>query len=91
MNRLIEFQTREDLMLIENQLTKNNIACDLVATPAVIKRGCGLSLKFNEEDMMQVMTVIAELNIDPSFELYENGRSASGRPVVRKIASSILR
>lgn len=89
MNRLLEFQTREDLMLVENQLSKKNVACELVATPAIIKRGCSLSLKFKEEDMAEVMSIIANLNINPSFELYENVRSAAGRPIVRKLASSI--
>ncbi|MDO5457961.1 MAG: DUF3343 domain-containing protein [Atopococcus tabaci] len=89
MNRLLEFQTREDLMLVENQLSKKNVACKLAASPALIKRGCGLSLKFNAEDVAEVMSIMADLTIRPSFEIYENIRDAAGRSIIRKLASSI--
>jgi len=53
------FRSRQQVLLLENVLRREGIKVDIINTPRDVALGCGLSVRFDMQDMDSVRRVIA--------------------------------
>ena len=73
------FRSRQQVLYFEDLLRKNGVPVGIVTTPRAVALGCGLSVRYDIEDVDRVRNMLRRANPGNLIGLYrveqENGRT----------------
>lgn len=72
---LVAFRSRQQAMLLQQMLTKRGVSTQIVNSPHEIALGCGISVKFNPNDVETVKQICADRNINTIIGVYLVGNN----------------
>lgn len=78
------FRSRQQVLRFEDALHREGIACGVVTTPRAVALGCGLSVRFDIENIERVKNVLMRENPGNLIGIYRVEYSG-GRPVITPI------
>lgn len=78
------FRSRQQVLRFEDALHREGIACGVVTTPRAVALGCGLSVRFDIENIERVKNVLMRENPGNLIGIYRVEYSG-GRPVIMPI------
>lgn len=72
---LVTFESTHSAIKAEKTLKKEGLKVKIIPVPTEISAGCGLSIRFNEEDLDKVKKIIKESVIEVSgyYSVKKNG------------------
>lgn len=72
---LVTFESTHSAIKAEKTLEKEGLKIKIITVPTEISAGCGLSIRFNEEDLDKVKEIIKESAIEVSgyYSVKKNG------------------
>lgn len=79
------FSSRLQVMAFEEALKGQGIRVSIVTTPRAVALGCGLSVRFDEQDAARVKAVYQALGLGNLIGFYRVTRDVSGRADVRPL------
>ena len=79
------FSSRLQVMAFEEALKGQGIRASIVTAPRAVALGCGLSVRFDEQDATRVKAVYQALGLGNLIGFYRVTRDVSGRADVRPL------
>lgn len=79
------FASRLQVMAFEEALKGQGIRASIVTTPRAVALGCGLSVRFDEQDAARVKAVYQALGLGNLIGFYRVTRDVSGRADVQPL------
>ena len=76
------FRSRLQVMAFEEALRQRGMKASIVTTPRAVSLGCGLSVRFEEEDFPRVRALYQALGMGNLIGFYRVTRDMSGRASV---------
>ena len=64
------YRSRSQVLQMEALLRREGVACSVVSTPREVALGCGLSVRFELEDVERVRRVVGKLPVTGLIGLY---------------------
>lgn len=81
------FRSRQQVLLLESSLKREGIRVNVITTPRDVALGCGLSVRFNMEDIDRVQRVISAQQPTHLVGIYRVDRQGAGRPRLTPMGS----
>ena len=79
------FASRLQVMAFEEALKARGMKASIVTTPRAVALGCGLSVRFEEQDAPRVRALYQTMGIGNLIGFYRVTREPSGRATVRPL------
>lgn len=79
------FASRLQVMAFEEALRSRGMKASIVTTPRAVSLGCGLSVRFEEQDTPRVKALYQALGMGNLIGFYRVIRDAAGRATVRPL------
>ena len=79
------FSSRLQVMVFEEALKNQGMKASIVTTPRAVALGCGLSVRFEEQDAARVKAIYQALGLGNLIGFYRVTRDVSGRATVRPL------
>ncbi|MBQ8653919.1 MAG: DUF3343 domain-containing protein [Clostridia bacterium] len=77
------FRSRQQVMAFEKALQQSGVRARIVSTPRAVAAGCGLSVRFEREDVQAAAEVWRGVRTGNLIGFYEVQRDGGGRLTVR--------
>ena len=81
------FRSRQQVLLLEGALKREGMRVNVITTPRDVALGCGLSVRFNIEDIDKVQRTISAQQPTHLVGIYRVDRSGAARPRLTPIAT----
>lgn len=82
---IASFRSRSQVLRLEATLRQAGIQTSVINTPRAVAAGCGLSLRFAQEDMPRVQQILRQMRYETLIGLYLVD-TTSGRTRLRSYA-----
>ena len=82
---IASFSSRLQVMAFEEALKKQGMQASIVTTPRAVALGCGLSVRFQEQDASRVRALYKAMGLGNLIGFYRVTRDVSGRATVRPL------
>ena len=79
------FASRLQVMNFEAAMKQQGMNASIVTTPRAVALGCGLSVRFEEQDAARVKALYKALGLGNLIGFYRVTRDVSGRATVRPL------
>ena len=80
------FRSRLQVMAFEEALKERGMKAEIVTTPRAVSLGCGLSVRFDERELVRVKALYQALGLGNLIGFYRVTRDVSGRAAVTPLA-----
>ncbi len=79
------FRSRLQVMAYEQALKRSGIKAEIVTTPRAVSMGCGLSVRFEEADIVRARQLYQREKLGNLIGFYRVARDRAGRARVQAI------
>lgn len=79
---IASFRSRQQVMKFEAALRRAGVRVQIITTPRDVSIGCGLSVRFELDDLSRVQAIYRQLQPSNLIGFYRVARRGGGRPSV---------
>ncbi len=85
------FRSRQQVMRFDSALRRAGVRTELVSTPKDVSIGCGLSVRFDLQDLNRVLHTYQQFRPGNLIGFYQVRQNGAGRPDITPLAGEKFR